>query len=517
MVKDEKVSLEIVEKVDSLDLRAHRGEEQEKHLTIWQSFKSYRKAVIWTLMFCLTIVMDGYDGSLTGAFNALPAFKENFGVQLDDGSWTIEAKWQTAFGMGSPIGKIVGGLAVAWISDKVGRKKALLGTFVIITGLIFVIFFANSRSMLCGGFISAGIMWGSFNTLAPTYASEVCPVHIRGILAATINLSWVIGQFISMGVLNPLSKRDDEWAYRIPIAIQWVWPAVLIPIMLFVPESPWWFIRQGKIDEAKSSLNRLVDTNDVDVDELVAYMIKTDETEKELQSSGSYWDCFKGTDFRRTEIALMAWSIQCLSGGPLIGFTTYFFQLAGLSNSDAFNLSLGVTAIGFVGTVMSWFFLAKVGRRRMYLVSLTIMIALMLVIGLLDVVPRNSGTMWATCTLVVLWVFMYDISVGPFAYIVVSETSSMRLRSKTVAISTTAYSLWSVVFQVAMPYMMNETEGYLRGKIGFIFGGLSIACLTWCWFRLPELKGRTYLEIDELFALELPAREFKGFQLAINN
>ena len=66
-------------------------------------------------------------------------------------------------------------------------------------------------------------------------------------------------------------------------------------------------------------------------------------------------DCFKGSDLRRTEIACFAWSAQVLCGSPLGGQGTYFFEQAGLATSDAFKFNLGKAAIGFLGTVASWY------------------------------------------------------------------------------------------------------------------------------------------------------------------
>ena len=84
-----------------------------------------------------------------------------------------------------------------------------------------------------------------FQTLAPAYASEVCPVQLRGYLttygefrsapllwstslrrlrlqSSTVNLCWVMGQLLASGVLRALLDRQDDWAYRIPFALQWV-------------------------------------------------------------------------------------------------------------------------------------------------------------------------------------------------------------------------------------------------------------------------------------------------------
>lgn len=102
-----------------------------------------------------------------------------------------------------------------------------------------------------------------------------------------------------------LLKRTDQWAYRIPYALQWIWPVPLIVGILFAPESPWWLVRKGKLAEAKASLLRLTSLNretDFDADETIAMMVHTTALEEKETAGASWLDCFKGADLRRTEV-----------------------------------------------------------------------------------------------------------------------------------------------------------------------------------------------------------------------
>ena len=56
--------------------------------------------------------------------------------------------------------------------------------------------------------------------------------------------------------------------------------------------------------------------------------------------------------------------------------------------------------------------------------------------------------------MMIVWLFVYDSTVGPLAYAIVGEVSSSRLRSKTVALSRLSYNVFSVTFGVMMPYML---------------------------------------------------------------
>jgi SP family general alpha glucoside:H+ symporter-like MFS transporter len=118
--------------------------------------------------------------------------------------------------------------------------------------------------------------------------------------------------------------------------------------------------------------------------------------------------------------------------------------------------------------------------------------------------------MWAQAAFCFLWLFVYSLTVGPIAYAIVSEISSVRLRPLTVCLARTAYQVVNVISQVLEPYFMNPTAWNASGKTGFFWGGTALIAFTWAFFRLPEPKGRTYAELDILFATKVPARKFSS-------
>ena len=87
--------------------------------------------------------------------------------------------------------------------------------------------------------ILCGLPWGTFQTLTTTYAAEVCPVALRPYLTTYVNLCWVIGQFLSSAVLKGVSAETGEQGFRLPYALQWIWPVPLIIGIALAPESPW--------------------------------------------------------------------------------------------------------------------------------------------------------------------------------------------------------------------------------------------------------------------------------------
>jgi SP family general alpha glucoside:H+ symporter-like MFS transporter len=330
-----------LKKGNLLEIDATRDITSSEHdLKFWEAVKQYPTAVFWAMFFCIAVIMAGFDAQLVTSFYALPAFQQRFGYEYG-GSYIISAPWQTGLGMGNPIGQVLGALACGWPLEHFGRKWTLAVCCVWSIVFVFVQFFATSIGMLCAGEILGGLAYGFYVVIAPTYASEICPLALRGVLTASVNLAFVIGQFIAQGCAAGLESRLDQWAYKAPFAIQWVWPVVLLAGLFFAPESPYWLIRQNRKDHARKALLMLSSAKHrPDIESLLVMIEQTDLLEQELEKTTTYLDCFKRANLVRTEISIMVYLIQVIGGNPLIGYANFFFEQAGLNSSDAFNSKL---------------------------------------------------------------------------------------------------------------------------------------------------------------------------------
>ncbi|MGO2853442.1 MAG: MFS transporter [Tetragenococcus koreensis] len=132
---------------------------------------------------------------------------------------------------------------------------------VLVIGFIFIPYFAKDIEMLLAGEILLGVPWGAFQTLSIFYSSEVCPLVLRPYLTTYVNICWSIGQLISSGVLRGFVSNDTSLAYRIPFAIQWVWPIPIIIGIFLAPESSWYLVEKEKFEQAETSLKPLISEN----------------------------------------------------------------------------------------------------------------------------------------------------------------------------------------------------------------------------------------------------------------
>ncbi|CEL06488.1 Putative Maltose permease [Aspergillus calidoustus] len=485
--------------------------DKEHSMTALQALKTYRKAVAWSILMSCAIIMEGYDVVLIGSFFAYPEFNKKYGQLMSDGTYGLEAKWQAGMTNAMSCGQIIGLFLNGIVSERFGYRRTLMACLAATVGFVFILFFAPNVQVLVVGELFMGIPLGVYQTLTVTYASEVCPVSLRAYLTTYVNLCWVLGQLIASGILKGLQSRTDEWAYRIPFAIQWVWPVPIFIGVWLAPESPWWLIRKDRQQDAIESLKRLADTSSPHFNphETVSMIQYTNALEQQVQTGTSYFDCFRGVDLRRTEIACCVWAAQSLCGSGLMGYSTVFYQRAGLDVSMSFTMSLIQYAIGVVGTFASWTAMTYFGRRTLYVGGLSLLACILMVMGFISIPTSSSALSWATGSLLLVYTFVYDSTVGPVCFSLVSEMPSTRLRTKTVVLARNTYNILNLVTGIIIPYMLNVDAWNWRGKSGFFWGGLCIMCLTWSFFRLPEPKGRSYAELDILFERKVRTRQFK--------
>jgi SP family general alpha glucoside:H+ symporter-like MFS transporter len=118
-------------------------------------------------------------------------------------------------------------------------------------------------------------------------------------------MCWGAGILLSSGVVRGVSTLSGDIAWRLPFALQWIWPVPLFIAAYVAPESPWNCVRRNKPELAKKSLYRIL-PNTPDKEQRVAttlaYIEYTTRLEKAEGSESRFIDCFRGTNARRTEI-----------------------------------------------------------------------------------------------------------------------------------------------------------------------------------------------------------------------
>ncbi|KAK5698338.1 hypothetical protein LTR17_023745 [Elasticomyces elasticus] len=355
-----------------------------------------------------------------------------------------------------------------------------------------------------------GIPWGVFQTLSTTYACEIVPTVLRPYVTAYVCMCWGAGITLSSGVIRGVASVPGDLAWRLPFALQWIWPVPLMISAYFAPESPWNAVRRDKIDLARKSLIRLLpDSADKTerVESTLAYIQYTTQLETAETAGATFFDCFRGSNLRRTEINSVVWAAQILCGNAILGFSVVFLEAAGFTPIQAFDVNISLSACYIIGGVICWFLFPHLGRATIYMGGMSVMFVILVIIGGLGWAEGKQAQL-AVGILLVISTLVNMITVGPACYPIVAETPSGKLRYKTIVIGRVVYNLTGIFSNSVTPRMVSPVGWNWGAKTALFYAGTNLACNIWCWFRLPETKDRTFGEIDILFENKIPARSF---------
>ncbi|KAF5675305.1 maltose permease [Fusarium denticulatum] len=495
--------------------RIHRGLANEKEMTLLSCCRHFPKAIMWSFLLFLTVVMEAYDKSLISGFLAFPSFRRRYGEPrlslthaAGEQDYEISPLWQMGLQNAAVGCEIIGLLAHGYISYAIGYRKMMIIALVWMCLAVFPAFFAHNIALLLAS-----------QALCATYAAEVVPSVIRAAILSNVNMCWLIGQLMGTGILRALIRNTSDWSYRLPFALQWAWAVPLLFLIYFAPESPWWLIRHERLAEARQSLQRLTSNKHIDIEDTIAIMQHVDSTEKKLGYGGSsFLDLFRGCNRRRTEVCCMTWSCQALCGATLTGYAPYFLEQAGFESSESFTLATGMYGLGILGGMISWILLSTIGRRKLYLAGLVAALLILTTGGTLSIVLADHASLdWALGSLIILMTFTYNMSIGPACYVIVAEIPSTRLRVKTIALARIVYNIFTIINNFIAPQLLNPSAWNLGGKSCLVYAATSFLCLIWCYFRLPETKKLSYLELDILFDKGAPTAKFKELQDRLAN
>ncbi|EJT97791.1 general substrate transporter [Dacryopinax primogenitus] len=498
----------------------------DKSLNTVAAIRKYWVAFLWAMYASVGSAIAGYDITVSGAVVAIPSFRRDLGTFIDD-QWVISAAWQSGFNAGSNIFQALGAFATGFIGEKIGRKGSLLVASIISIAALFLQFFIRPHDfvMFFFGRSINGFAVGIYTTIASSYCAEVSPLALRGVTTGAVNF-WILVNcgFISykgncthrtvqLVKLDHPGNREPRRLLRVSYSTcrAMVLPGIRLGLPSLRAESPWYLVRRERMVDAKKASERLFGGTGLDIDLHLIYIKETIELEERIAGQGKWVDLFRGTDLRRTIIAGMVFICQEMVGVQFVlGYSVYFFDLAGFNDANAFHLGVGTMALAIVGNLIGIGFTNRLGRRPIFFWGMVACTIDTLMIGVLSLVPGN-GALWAMGVFTMLYMLTYQAGIGPLAYCIFAEISTARLRSKTVAWGVVINQIGALIIQVINPYLINPDEANMQGKVGWLFGGLGVIFTIWSWFGVPETGGRTIDEIDILFEKRIPARQFRSY------
>jgi sugar porter (SP) family MFS transporter len=495
-------------------------------------------------------IFFGYDsGYVNGVLNS-PLFIEEVegpicpqGLNTPGGACAISSSNTSLIVSILSAGTFFGALIAGDLSDMIGRKWTIvLGCLIYIIGVVLQMA-ASGRDLLVAGRAIAGVGVGFESAIVILYMSEICPKKVRGALVSGYQFCITIGLLLAACVNYAVQDRGDSGEYRIPIGIQFAWGLILGTGIACLPDSPRYFVKRGRPDEAKKALMKIRGVHPTSPDAAhlrslvefeLAEIIANEEYERELIPAGGWlagWmNCFKGSLFQSNSNlrkTILGTSLQMMQQWTGVNFIFYystpFLQSTG-AISNTFLISLVFTLVNVCSTPLSFYGMEKFGRRTLLLFGALGMLICQFLVAIIGVTQgfNNSSTLPdgttrannisavnAQIAFIAIFIFFFATTWGPGAWVLIGEVFPLPIRSRGVALSTASNWLWNTIIAVITPYMVGKDEGNLRSSVFFIWGGLCTIAFVYTYFLVPETKGLSLEQVDQMMAETTPRTSAK--------
>ena len=384
-----------------------------------------------------------------------------FQVDADPGpdGFTIPA-WQKSLIVSIlSAGTFFGALIAGDVADFTGRRTTvILGCLIFIIGVILQTAHHTQYGLMVAGRLVAGFGVGFVSAIIILYMSEIAPKKVRGAIVSGYQFCITIGLLLASCVDYGTQNYTNTGSYRIPIAIQMLWALILGTGLFFLPESPRYFVKRGKIDRAAQVLGRLRgqprDSEFVQTE--LAEIVANHEYELSVVPQGSYFsswaNCFKGSlweqksNLRRTILGTSLQMMQQWTGINFIFyFGTTFFQDLGTINNP-FVISLVTTLVNVCSTPISFYTVERYGRRPLLIWGALGMLVCEFIVAIMGTADEeNPAVVKAEIAFICIYIFFFASTWGPGAWVVIGEIFPLPIRSRGVALSTASNWLWNCV------------------------------------------------------------------------
>ncbi|KAF2092370.1 MFS monosaccharide transporter [Rhizodiscina lignyota] len=463
----------------------------------------------------LGIVFEGYDQGVMSGVNISPSYIDL--MKIGNGATGEITKPLKQGGLVSIyyLGTLFGCLMGGAVSDKIGRKKAILfGGLWGLFGFSLQAAAQNANWMLCAR-VLGGIGTGSITAVIPVWGSELVAHDVRGGVMAfemTINFVGISVSYWLEYLLAMINDGHTQVRWRFPLGFQMVFLLLLMVTIPFMPESPRWDIGNGHRERGRKTLAVFRSRGDINHPDVIAEyeeIIAAVELEAEYPAR-TYFHMVTGSKSgdlhlgRRTFLACWLQIMQAWTGvTSVVVYAPTLFRLAGFSPHKADLLTGFQNLVTTFSTIITIFTVDRFGRRPLLLVGSVGQSISFFILGALSKVAadKHSSSIGAAAG---SFVFVYDFVfattwlVVPWVY--PTEIFPLAIRAKGNAFGIVGWSLGCGSVSLAAPSMFGKL-----GPNGFyihaVFNLFAMACV---YFFYPETACRTLEEIDLLFASKSP-------------
>ncbi len=433
----------------------------------------------------------GYDqGVISGA---LTGIQKQFNV----GTLLLEVitSWVT-------LGAMAGALVAGAVADRLGRRRTIIAAAVLFVVGALAESLAPATGVLVVGRLVVGFGVGVASVAAPLYAAELAPARVRGRMISLYQLAITMGIFVAY-FADYLLIEGNQW--RVMLGVSAI-PALLLFVAIApMPDSPRWFVKMGRHEEARAALDKVESDRDID-----AELEEMEELNRQ-EAAGTWRAVFEPTWRRPLLIGVVLAALQQFTGiNAIIYYADKIFAAAGYASPASQSLAtlLAIGAVNVVATFIAVAWVDRFGRKPLLVVGSIGMCASLIVVGAMfeelgSKGATGGGSVAGVVTLVGLVVFIasFAFSLGPVVWTIINEIFPSHVRGKAVAVATGAnwFSAWLVAqFFLSLVGLITEAGTF------WLFAAFCVATLFFVQRFVPETKGRSLEELEAAWHLRRP-------------
>jgi len=385
------------------------------------------------------------------------------------------------------VGAATAALGGGRLSDRLGRRVTLMLTSVIFICGALICAFAGSFTVLLVGRTIVGLGIGLASTTVPVYISEVSPPQARGWQVSLFQLAITLGILVAY-LVDYAFAGSGGWRWMLGLAAV---PGLILGLgMIYLPESPRWLAKHGQTEKALAILGRIRGGANV-----TAEFQEIQSTLSHGTEQGKWSELLTPALRPALVVGIGLGVFQQVTGiNTVIYYAPTILQSAGISSaSGAILATAGIGVVNVLMTLVSMWLIDRMGRRPLLLIGIAGIIITLGVLGFAFLRPGGGLAHVAVVTLMA-YVASFAISLGPIFWLLIAEIYPLRIRG--LAEGTAAASNWAANLLVSLTFL-TLVEALGPTRTFWLYALFGVAAWIFCYYLVPETKGRTLEEIEK--------------------
>ncbi|XP_039090857.1 solute carrier family 2, facilitated glucose transporter member 5 isoform X3 [Hyaena hyaena] len=405
--------------------------------------------------------------------------------------------WSVSVSM-FPFGGFIGSLMVGPLVNKLGRKGTLLfnNIFSIVPAILMGCSkVARSFEMIIVSRLLVGICAGLSSNVVPMYLGELAPKNLRGALGVVPQLFITIGILVAqLFGLRSLLANEEGWP--ILLGVTGVPAALQLLLLPFFPESPRYLLIQKKDEAAaKDALRRLRGWDDVGAE------LQEIRREDEAERAAGFVSVLRL--FRMRSLRWQLLSVVVLMGGQQLSgvnaiyyYADQIYLRAGVNANHVQYVTAGTGAVNVLMTICAVFVVELLGRRFLILLGFSVCFAacgvLTAALALQDTI---SWMPYVSIACVIIYVVGHALGPSPIPAVLITEIFLQSSRPAAFMVGGSVHWLSNFTVGLIFPFIQAGLGAYSF----ILFGVICLLTTIYTFLVVPETKGKTFMEINQIF------------------